>query len=115
MLQLYKLVLSIHVLAGVTGLVAFWTPAIARKGGDTHVRVGRVFYNAACVIALTGLAMAAMIVIAPAPGRARVVAAFLTYLVIITFAPVHHGVRVLETRRNPETLRTPFHTALNGA
>jgi hypothetical protein len=111
-LALYRLALSIHVLAGITGLAAFWTPALARKGVDTHLRFGRIFYNATCVVALTGLAMAALIVAAP-PGHPRRLAAFLVYLVIITFAPVHHGVRVLETRRQPARLRTPFHTALN--
>jgi hypothetical protein len=115
MVYLYKLALSIHVLAGITGLVAFWTPALAREGGTTHMRAGRIFYNATCVVALTGLAMAAIITVAPPPGRSRLLAAFLAYLVIITFAPVHHGVRVLETRRDPEKLRTPFHTALNRA
>ena len=34
----------------------------------------------------------------------------LTKLVVITFAPVYHGVRVLETRGTPEQMRTPFHT-----
>jgi hypothetical protein len=115
MLQLYRLALSIHVLAGITGLAAFWTPALARKGGETHVRVGRIFYNAACVVVLTGFAMALIIAVAPTPGRSRILAAFLGYLLLITFAPVHHGIRVLETRREPSQLRTPFHTVLNGA
>ena len=61
MLHLYKLVLSLHIAAGLTGLAAFWTPAFARKGGTTHVQVGRVFYKATCVIALTGLALAALV------------------------------------------------------
>jgi hypothetical protein len=115
MLQLYKLALSIHVLAGITGLAAFWTPALARKGGQTHVRIGRIFYNATCVVVLTGFAMALIITAAPTPGRSRVLAAFLGYLLIITFAPVHHGIRVLETRHDPSRLRSPFHTVLNGA
>ena len=38
MLHLYKLVLSLHIAAGLTGLAAFWTPAFARKGGTTHVQ-----------------------------------------------------------------------------
>jgi len=40
----YRLVLGLHIIAGLIGLAAFWTPAIARKGGTTHVRVGRVFF-----------------------------------------------------------------------
>ena len=115
MVQLYRLALSIHVLAGITGLAAFWTPAIARKGGRTHVRVGRIFYNATVLIALTGLAMAALIAAAPTPGHRRLLAPFLAYLVLITLAPVHHGVRVFETRGEPERVRTWFHTALNAA
>ena len=129
MLHLYKLVLSLHIAAGLTGLAAFWTPAFARKGGPTHVKVGRVFYKATCVVALTGLALAALVLLAPlavhpraatltaaqfaaAATQDRLSALFLVYLVIITFAPVYHGVRVLETRGTPEKMRTPFHTAL---
>ena len=113
MSQLYRLVLSVHVLGGITGLAAFWTPALARKGGHTHVQIGRIFYNATCLVAVTGLAMAAMILAAPTPARPRMLAFFLIYLVIITFAPVYHGVRVLETRAEPARLRSPFHTAVN--
>jgi hypothetical protein len=129
MLYLNKLVLSLHIAAGLTGLAAFWTPVLARKGGATHVQVGRIFYKATCVIALTGLVMAALTFFAPltvhpraatlsaesvaaAITRDRMAALFLVYLVIITFAPVYHGVRVLETRGTPEKMRTPFHTAL---
>jgi hypothetical protein len=128
MLNLYKLVLSLHIAAGITGLAAFWTPALARKGGTTHMQVGRIFYKATCVIALTGLAMAALTFFAPlavhpraaltaasaaaAITRDRMAAFFLVYLVVITFAPVYHGVRVLETRGAPERMRTPFHTGL---
>ena len=115
MVQLYRLVLSIHVVAGITGLAAFWTPALARKGQRTHVRVGRIFYHATVLIALTGLAIAALIVAAPTPGHPRLLAPFLAYLVLITFAPVHHGVRVLETRGEPARLRTWFHTTVNVA
>ena len=43
----------------------------------------------------------------------RLAAPFLVYLVLITFAPVYHGVRVLATRHAPEQLRTPFHTVLH--
>jgi hypothetical protein len=128
MLSLYRVALTLHITAGIVGLAAFWTPAFSRKGGTTHVQVGRVFYKATCAIALTGLAMAALIFAAPlavhprvgltaataatAIARDRISALFLVYLVVITFAPVHHGVRVLETRGAPETLRTPFHAAI---
>jgi len=129
MLNLYRIVLSLHIAAGITGLAAFWTPVLARKGGAMHVQAGRIFYKATCAIALTGLAMAALTFAAPlavhpraaaltaesaaaAITRDRMAAFFLVYLVVITFMPVYHGVRVLETRGTPEQMRTPFHTGL---
>ena len=132
MLNSYKLILAFHVMAGLIGLLAFWTPALARKGGATHVRAGRVFFWCTCAIAATGMLMAALLLGAPltvhplrravSAERAaiiareiRLTAPFLFYLVLITFAPVYHGVRVLATRRAPDQLRTPFHTAVHVA
>lgn len=130
MLNTYRFVLTLHVMAGLIGLAAFWTPALARKGGVTHMRAGRIFYWCTCAIACTGIVMAALLVGAPLavhPPRTvvsaeraaiiareiRLAAPFLLYLVLITFTPVYHGVRVLATRRAPDQLRTPFHTVLH--
>src|SRR5215204_602227 len=129
---IYRLILGAHIAAGLVGLAAFWTPAIARKGGATHVRVGRLFYRATCVVAASGTLMAVLLLIDPlalrvpsrtlSPERAAAVArevrlttTFLFYLVLITFTPVYHGVRVLATRRAPRQLRTPFHTFIHVA
>ena len=119
-------------MCGLIGLVAFWMPAIVRKGGTLHKRAGRVFYLATCGVAATGLVIAALLLAAPLtvhPLRKPVSAAvaadiamkfrmavpFLIYLLLITFVPVYHGVRVLATRRAPGDLRTPVHTTLNVA
>jgi hypothetical protein len=130
MSSIYEVVLLLHVCAGILGLVAFWIPAVARKGRTTHVRVGRAFFYATCAVAVTGLVMATLLVadpLATKPVRepvsaeraaaiaqtVRLTSLFLFYLVLITFVPVYHGVRVLATRTAPERLRTPFHTAIN--
>lgn len=128
----FAAVLALHIAAGVVGLAAFWLPAVTRKGGKAHVCVGRIFYRATGLVALTGIAMAVLLLVDPlaarpvegplspermalAAERTRRFVPFLLYLVLITFAPVYHGVRVLETRHDPERLRTPFHTVLNAA
>jgi hypothetical protein len=130
--SMYSLVLAVHIAFGVIGLAAFWLPAIARKGGSLHVRIGRVFFYSASAVAVTGIAMAGLLLVdplgvrPPAEGlsaeslalvaaRTRQFVPFLLFLVLITFVPVYHGVRVLETRRAPDRLRTPFHTAVNVA
>jgi hypothetical protein len=127
MASIYRAVLVFHVVAGLIGLAAFWLPVTARKGGALHMKAGRVFFWATCVVAGSGLVMALSVLIDPLAvkplarrrhrARAaqyangmRMLAVFLLYLVIITFTPVYHGVRVLATRRTPERLRTPFHT-----
>jgi hypothetical protein len=132
MSDIYRLVLGLHIVAGFIGLAAFWTPAIARKGGVTHIRVGRVFFWATCVVAGTGAMMATLLLLNPLaiklPARPlsaeraaamateiRLTSLFLFYLVLITFTPVYHGVRVLATRRSPARLRTPFHTVIHVA
>jgi hypothetical protein len=130
--DVYRAALSLHILAGVVGMAAFWTPALTRKGGPTHRAVGRVFYRATTIVAVTGLVMAAALSVNPlaaqpprrpldpqaaaeAIHRARLLVPFLLYLVLITFTPVYHGIRVLATRQSPSLLRTPLHTALNVA
>ena len=130
MSSIYRIVLLLHICAGISGLVAFWIPAFARKGQTLHVRAGWAFFYATSVVAATGVMMATLLLIDPLaikplrvavePGRAQEIATlirltslFLFYLVLITFVPVYHGVRVLATRTEPERLRTRFHTAIN--
>ena len=130
MSSIYDAALAVHMFAGFAGLIAFWIPAIARKGQTLHVRAGRAFFYATCAVAATGTVMASLLLIDPlatkplrhpvTPERAaeiqgtiRLTSLFLFYLVLITFVPVYHGVRVLATRNAPHTLRTPFHTAIN--
>jgi hypothetical protein len=131
LLTVYRATLALHIAAGFIGLAAFWTPAIARKGGTLHRRAGRVFYFATCGVAGTGVVIAALLLAAPLAvhpprsavpevaaaivSRIRLTVPFLVYLLLITFVPVYHGVRVLATRRAPGNLRTPVHTALNVA
>ena len=110
----------IHVAAGFVGLPAFWIPVFARKGERAHVRAGRVFTYSAYVVTLSAVAVSAgRIVSYLAQGMAvadrpepYAFALFLGYLGVVTFATVRHAIRVVETRKSPEKLRTPFHEAL---
>ena len=48
-----------HVATGFVGLVAFWIPLFARKGGRVHVRAGRVYTYCAYVVTLSAVTAAA--------------------------------------------------------
>lgn len=63
MLLAFQVFLAIHILAGVTGIVAFWVPVAGRKGSTNHRRWGRVFNYCMLVVgcAAIGLSTATLI------------------------------------------------------
>lgn len=126
----YRALLLAHVVFGFAGLVAFWFPVFAAKGGRLHVRAGTAFQWSAYVVAGTAIALCALSLARPfgthpeampanaaevgaVAGRIRELAVFLGYLGIVTLASVHHGVSAMRAGRRVELLRTPFHTAVN--
>ncbi|MXY23275.1 MAG: hypothetical protein F4Y45_01985 [Acidobacteria bacterium] len=112
-----------HVATGFVGLVAFWIPVFARKGGRLHVRAGRVYAYCAYVVTLSAVTVSAGRIVSyqlQGIGLAERpdlygFAVFLGYLGVVTFATVRQAMRVVATRRTPEKLRTPFHEALGWA
>ena len=120
---LFDILILAHVATGFVGLAAFWIPVFARKGGRLHVRAGRVFTYCAYVVTLSAVtASAGRIVSLQVQGTAFAerpdlygFALFLGYLGVVTFATVRQAMRVVATRRAPETLRTPVHEALGWA
>ena len=120
---LFDILILAHVATGFVGLAAFWVPLFARKGGRVHVRAGRIFTYCAYVVTLSAVtASAGRIVSFQVQGIAFAerpdlygFALFLGYLGVVTFATVRQAMRVVATRRAPETLRTPFHEALGWA
>ena len=52
--------LAVHVLAGLTAVVAGAAAALARKGSPRHVRAGRLYYRAITVVFATATALAIM-------------------------------------------------------
>ena len=117
---LFDVLVGVHVATGFVGLAAFWVPVFARKGGRAHVRAGRVYTWCAYVVTLSAVtASAGRIVSYQAQGIGLAerpdlygFALFLGYLGVTTFATVRQAMRVVATRRAPETLRTPVHEAL---
>ena len=120
---LFDILVGFHVATGFVGLGAFWIPVFARKGGRAHVQAGRVFTYCAYVVTLSAVTASAGrmlayqvqgIGFADRPDLYGF-AFFLGYLGLVTFATVRQAMRVVATRRAPETLRTPLHEALGWA
>lgn len=52
--------LTVHVLAGLTAVVAGAAAALARQGSHRHIRAGRLFYRTITVVFATATALAVM-------------------------------------------------------
>src|SRR5215470_4653448 len=57
---LFLAFLAIHVLAGLTAVLAGAIAALSRKGSPRHIGAGRMFYRAITVLFVTAAALTAM-------------------------------------------------------
>ena len=117
MSALLGILLAGHVAAGFVGLVSFWVPLFARKGGRAHVLSGHVYEYCAYVVTASalwacfyriGVGLSEGVTLAESPGTYGF-PIFLGYLGVATFSTVRHAVRVVQTRKDAAKLRTPFH------
>ncbi len=119
-----------HVAAGGLALILFWIPAIAPKGGRTHIRAGWFYVACMSLVVVTALAMSGLAFTIPLSIRRiarplspaelsnflrgqRISATFLAYLAGLTLAAGWQGIWAVETKREPKAMRTPFSLALN--
>ncbi len=132
MASLFQSLRWVHIAAGSIALILFWIPAIAPKGGRTHIRAGWVYVLCMSVVVVTAFVMSGLAFTIPVAVRQvarplspaelsdfvrgqRVFAAFLAYLAGITLASGWQGIWAIETRRDPKAMCTPFSLALNVA
>ena len=130
MASLFQSLRWVHIAAGSVALILFWIPAIAPKGGRTHIRAGWVYVACMSVVVVTAFAMSGLAFTIPLAVRQiarplspaelssflqeqRVFATFLAYLAGITLASGWQGIWAAETKRDPKAMRTPFSLALN--
>ena len=107
----------LHVILGFGGLIAFWIPAVARKGGSLHRKAGKVFAFCAYGVFATSW-LSCLIVFYKLQGMAEVdrrvlaLIVFLFYLANVTFAMLHHGLAVLRSKNDVRKARSPFSLVL---
>jgi uncharacterized membrane protein len=113
MTLVFRIVLGVHISAGVVALLVFWLPLVAKKGGRLHRRVGWVYVAAAGTVAVTGIASCVRLMTDGGPGRFRA-GVFLAYVGVLAGASALLGVRALRTKgrtaasRNPVDLAPPL-------
>ncbi len=130
MFELHQVLRWIHIAGGAIGVLAFWAPVFAPKGGRTHIRAGWVYVVAMSVAVSTAVLLSVLLLAAPLAGlrpgasldsgqmaryilNRRMLGALLGYLAVATFALGWHGLAVLRSKKNPQALRTPFNVTIN--
>ena len=86
---MHQINISIHVIAGVLGMLVAIVPYSSKKGGRIHSLYGRVFLGLMTVVILT--ALNGVIFFRDRP--------FLTVITLLSFYLSYSGYRVLKTRR----------------
>jgi uncharacterized membrane protein YsdA (DUF1294 family) len=130
--DLFQWLRWIHIAAGSVALMLFWIPAIAPKGGRTHVRAGWAYVIGMSIVVVTAFSMSGLAFGFPLEVRhfqhpipleeqasfihsARISAAFLGYLAALTLMFGWRGVWAALTKRNPQEMRKPFTIGLYAA
>lgn len=108
MSMLLDALLVAHVVGGTVGLLSFWVPAFARKGGPLHRKAGRIYVRGMGVVTITGVPLS---LVAYTAGN-WIGGTFLLYLVVITGTALYTGLRALRSKAGPHLFLTRVHHGL---
>ncbi len=93
--DLDKVLLGIHIAAGFSSLACFLIPLFVKKGGDWHIRTGKIYVFAMWIVVTTAAILSVINLI-----EAKYISAiFLGYLSIITSNPLWYGIAILKYKR----------------
>lgn len=95
---IYQLLLVTHSVAGIAGLVAFWIPALAKKGGRIHRTAGKFFLLAMLLVTVTGIPLAVVLF-----TRGQwIFAVFLLYLAVLLSTSTASAWGALKLKHRPD-------------
>lgn len=123
-MHLFEALVVLHVIAGATGLIAFWVPIAARKGGPAHRRWGRIGTYAFIIAGTLAILMALLSLYGPETRLPmitdRVLFAglfgwMMLYLGTLTIGFAVYGLAVVRHRTNRAALRGPLYQAMFAA
>lgn len=121
MLDLFHVLVALHIATGATGLVAFWIPVLGRKGGAVHRRAGLVFTYCMLATGAFAVGMSGLSIVAPLEthphldDEALVVNIFgwmMQYLAVLTLNLAWHGRACILFRRDHARHRGPVQMGL---
>ena len=115
---IHSFLVTSHIVVGAAALLLFWVPILATKGGQLHIRVGRIYVIAMYTVSVTAFLASVLALVDPVairrPGQvlsadeaariaelSRMFSTFLLMLSVLVFSALRHGLLALETRSEP--------------
>ena len=95
-MDLYRIALGFHLIAGTLALISFWSAGLARKGSAFHKAVGKAYLLAMLVVIVSGVPLVFGLL---ARGQS-VGAIFLSYLLVLVSTGCWSAWRAVRDRRN---------------
>lgn len=117
-MKVFEIIVVLHVLAGATGLICFWIPIAARKGGVSHRKWGRVASLAFMAAGMLAVAMALLSLYGTEQRLPMITDRVLfrglfgwmmLYLGILTISFADYGLAVVRNRARRARLRAVRH------
>lgn len=115
-MHLFEALIVLHVIAGLTGLIAFWVPIATKKGAANHRKWGRIACHAFMAAGALAAAMAMLSLYAP-DGRHPTITDrtvfeglfvwMMLFLGLLTIGFADYGLSVVKHARRREALRRP--------
>lgn len=93
--QLFKILLVFHITVGSLSLIVFWIPVFVKKGGDLHVKVGKVYVWLMWCVVISAIFMSAINLL----NGHYIVGAFLGFLSVITAHPLWYAISILKYKK----------------
>ena len=93
--QLFKIILYVHIAFGAGSLIVFWIPVLGKKGGDMHIKAGKVYVFMMWVVVISSIFMSLINLY----NGLYIIAAFLGFLAVITGHPLWYGMVILKYKK----------------
>jgi len=106
---LSKALLSTHITAGFLSLIIFWIPIFTKKGGNFHVKVGKVYVFLMWIVVIS----AGILSIENLVQGKYFQAAFLGFLTLITSNPLWYGIATLKHKKGMSAAYKKTHLVFN--
>lgn len=91
-----RILLLSHIFVGTISLIIFWIPVFVKKGGKTHVLVGKAYCYCMWYVLVTAVILSIINII----QGIYVFGAFLGYLAILTAHPLWYAIAITKYKKD---------------